>query len=134
MGPNVLTTRSFQVVLTEMGPPVHSALLPVHPKSDAFSGCHPAALLSLAPGRGWLYAGSLQHQCLISGPAAPLLDFTVGQSRQGFSTASSESPLPPYLLLLCLWLETASAAITTEHNIQIVKHSLHCRRQSKREL
>lgn len=30
MGPNVLTTRSFQVVLTEMGLPIHPALLRAH--------------------------------------------------------------------------------------------------------
>lgn len=51
-------------------------------KSNAFSGCHWAALLSLAPGRGHLYAGSQQHQHLLSGEAGLLCSQTSWQQKQ----------------------------------------------------
>jgi len=64
MGHNVLTSRSFQVLLTEMGLPIHPAPLRAHtPKAM------PPVVVTTPRSSAWprgeaLCAGAQQHRCL----------------------------------------------------------------------
>lgn len=82
MGPNVLTTHSFQVVLTEMGLPIHPALLRAHTPKVMPSVAVTVLLFSAWPQGEAVYAGSQWYQHLLSAEAGPLCSWTSWQQKQ----------------------------------------------------
>lgn len=161
MGPNVLTTRSFQVVLTEMGLPIHPALLRAHSPKVTPSVVVTVLLFSAWPRGQAVHAGSQRHQRLLSGAAGPLRSRTSWQQKQhlyshyislwdSHTRALLQSPKGTCCLsrkscctvsvtavfarFETAWDILACAAVVTEHYIRIIKRSLHCLGWSTKEL